>query len=166
MTEEKVTVPKFIASIIQNRKNKNIELFSDEFKVFDSRFYDWIDENNNGEDFCKAWYEGYEVIEEEPKFYLRFRDNWEESSYLNLDIRNNHLSLNNKKESEVIQTKFTKLELSDLGNGAYYKTYVNDSYEYTLNDLKKIGYTYAKDKGNLWEWVNPAFELIEVEKEK
>lgn len=160
---DKVTVPKFIAEFIEDRQKTDSSIIVVAKYDKNDRCVSWLLDNE--EDFFRAWYDGYET-ENEQRYYLKFKNYFEETCYINMDERNGNLAVYSKKGTSFHKTKFTKEELEELGDGAYYKVYVNNAYKYTFNDLKKFGYTKCEEKNNTWEWINPVFELIEVEKEK
>lgn len=69
---QKVKVPEFVAEWIEYVKKKGDSLY-DSFKPWDLYGAEYVDADRwiayNGEEYARAWLEGYEV-EKEPKYYL------------------------------------------------------------------------------------------------
>lgn len=90
---EKVKVPEFVAEWIEYVKKKG-DSFYDSFKPWDLYGAEYVEADrwitNNGEEYARAWIDGYEV-EEEPKYRVLFpcdkRKTGHQFSYLMEDGR-------------------------------------------------------------------------------
>ena len=120
----KVKVKKFVADWIEKCKNNfgfnlksamNINTilhYSDDCH----KMIDWIKVNSNQETFARAWLDGYEV-EEEKRYYVRFK--WIEDSYSYLTlIKHLHAwTLKNITLDKKFRTAHTRKQLEEAGFG-------------------------------------------------
>ena len=120
----KVKVKKFVADWIEKCKNNfgfnlksamNINTilhYSDDCH----KMIDWIKINSNQETFSRAWLDGYEV-EEEKRYYVRFK--WIEDSYSYLTlIKHLHAwTLKNITLDKKFRTAHTRKQLEEAGFG-------------------------------------------------
>ena len=112
-----VKVKQFVADWITHSKNIGRSLFG-AMSIFEENFEikKWMQWAENQEIFARAWLDGYEV-EEEKRYYVRFK--WIEDSYSYLTlIKHLHAwTLKNITLDKKFRTAHTRKELEDAGFG-------------------------------------------------
>ena len=115
---EKVKVPQFVAEKIEYfKKTGDWDLFQAMDSLFGRReTREWLEYKNNQETFARAWLDGYEV-EEEKRYYVRFK--WIESSYSYLTFikRFDSWTLADIKLDEKFRSAHTRKQLEEAGFG-------------------------------------------------
>ena len=114
---EKVKVPQFVADWITHSKNIGRSLFG-AMSIFEENFEikKWMQWAENQETFARAWLDGYEV-EEEKRYYVRFK--WIEDSYSYLTlIKHLHAwTLKDITLDKKFRTAHTRKELEEADFG-------------------------------------------------
>ena len=118
---EKVKVPQYVADEIEYAKRSDWDL-EDTFQDIagndnSSDIYQWYYSNSDNMDiFARAWLDGYEV-EEEKRYYVRFK--WIEDSYSYLTlIKHLHAwTLSDIKLDKKFRIAHTRKELEEAGFG-------------------------------------------------
>ena len=124
---EKVKVPQFVADWIEYCKRTGVDLYN-ALDMGDLYFYNYANQKDdlklkeffetdtNQEIFARAWLDGYE-IEEEKRYYVRFK--WIEDSYSYLTlIKHLHAwTLKNITLDKKFRTAHTRKELEEAGFG-------------------------------------------------
>ena len=83
---EKVKVPQFMADVIEGAREQSPELEDALHYTWGNgtkEFTEWYNKKSNRDLFARAWLDGYEV-EEEKRYYVRFK--WIEDSYSYLTL--------------------------------------------------------------------------------
>lgn len=115
---EAAKVPQCVAEKIEYfKKTSDWDLFQAMDSLFgDKEIREWLEDKNNQELFARAWLDGYEV-EEEKKYYVRFK--WIEDSYSYLTlIKHLHAwSLKNITLDKKFRTAHTRKQLEDAEFG-------------------------------------------------
>ena len=113
-----VKVPQCVAEKIEYfKKTGDWDLFQAMDYLFEKKeIREWLEDKNNQETFARAWLDGYEV-EEEKKYYVRFK--WIEDSYSYLTfIKHLHAwSLKNITLDKKFRTAHTRKQLEEAGFG-------------------------------------------------
>ena len=114
---EKVKVPQFVADWITHSKNIGCSLFG-AMSIFEENFEikKWMQWAENQETFALAWIFGYEV-EEEKRYYVRFKWIEESYSYLTLIKHLHAWTLKNITLDKKFRTAHTRKELEDADFG-------------------------------------------------
>lgn len=114
---EKVKVPQFVADWITHSKNIGRSLFG-AMSIFEENFEikKWMQWAENQETFALAWIFGYEV-EEEKRYYVRFKWIEESYSYLTLIKHLHAWTLKNITLDKKFRTAHTRKELEDADFG-------------------------------------------------
>ena len=120
MEREKVTVPQFVAEVIEGAKEESSEL-EDLFRYIwfneiAEEFIEWYGKKSNRDLFVRAWLDGYEV-EKEKRYYVRFKWIEESYSYLTLIKHLNAWTLSSIKLDKKFRTEHTRKELEDADFG-------------------------------------------------
>ena len=112
-----VKVPQFVADWITHSKNIGRSLFG-AMSIFEENFEikKWMQWAENQETFALAWIFGYEV-EEEKRYYVRFKWIEESYSYLTLIKHLHAWTLKNITLDKKIRTAHTLKELEEAGFG-------------------------------------------------
>lgn len=114
---KKVTVPQFVADYIKYTKEAEWDLLEamDDVAYEDNKdLRKWF--NDNIDLFARAWLDGYEV-EEEKRYYVRFKFIEDSYSYLTLIKHLNAWTLTNIKIDKKFRSEHTKKQLEDAGFG-------------------------------------------------
>ena len=116
---EKVKVPQFVDDVIEGAREHSPEL-EDALHYACSNgsqeFTEWYQKKSNRDLFARAWLDGYEV-EEEKRYYVRFK--WIESSYSYLTlIKHLHAwTLKNITLDKKFRTAHTRKQLEEADFG-------------------------------------------------
>ena len=103
---QKVTIPQFVAEIIEYYKKQNATLYDVlREKNFNKQYNDWLlNELDAYDKVARAWLDGYEV-EKEPKYTVKFKAT---KQYLSNDELGPHFD-------PSFRSNFTKSDLEKLG---------------------------------------------------
>ena len=114
---EKVKVPQFVADWITHSKNIGRSLFG-AMSIFEENFEikKWMQWAENQETFALAWIFGYEV-EEEKRYYVRFKWIEESYSYLTLIKHLHAWTLKNITLDKKFRTAHTRKQLEEADFG-------------------------------------------------
>ncbi|BDM75648.1 hypothetical protein [Lactococcus garvieae] len=98
----------------------------------------------------------------EQKYYVKIKKELQADglTYADAPIM---LTKNRTFDYDFSVDSFTKLELAEIMNGAFYKVKQKPR-NITIDQLISDG--WDKIIGNDWEWINPLIELVPVEEEK
>lgn len=114
-----VKVPQFVDDVIEDAREHSPEL-EDALHYACSNgsqeFTEWYQKKSNRDLFARAWLDGYEV-EEEKRYYVRFK--WIEDSYSYLTlIKHLHAwTLSNIKLDKKFRSEHTRKQLEEAGFG-------------------------------------------------
>lgn len=114
---QKPVVPQFAADYIKYTKEAEWDLLEamDDVAYEDNKdLRKWF--NDNIDLFARAWLDGYEV-EEEKRYYVRFKFIEDSYSYLTLIKHLNAWTLTNIKIDKKFRSEHTKKQLEDAGFG-------------------------------------------------
>lgn len=116
---EKVKVPQCVADVIEGAREESPELEDALHYAWGNgtkEFTEWYNKKSNRDLFARAWLDGYEV-EEEKRYYVRFK--WVESSYSYLTlIKHLHAwTLKNITLDKKFRTAHTRKQLEEAGFG-------------------------------------------------
>lgn len=116
---EKVKVPQCVADVIEGAREESPELEDALHYAWGNgtkEFTEWYNKKSNRDLFARAWLDGYEV-EEEKRYYVRFK--WIESSYSYLTlIKHLHAwTLKNITLDKKFRTAHTRKQLEEAGFG-------------------------------------------------
>ena len=113
-----VKVPQFVADWIDYfKKTGDWDLFQAMDYLFEKKeIREWFEDKNNQEKFCLAWIFGYEV-EEEKRYYVRFKWIEESYSYLTLIKHLHTWTLKNITLDKKFRTAHTRKELEEADFG-------------------------------------------------
>lgn len=97
----------------------------------------------------------------EQKYYVKLKEEFQATGVTFADAR---LFLDKKGafDYEYLAHAFTKSELAEIMNGAFYKVKQKPR-NITIDQLISDG--WDRIIGNDWEWINPLIELVPVEEE-
>lgn len=112
---QKVTIPQFVAEIIEYYKKQNATLY-DAFreKNFNKKYDDWLlNEQGAYDKVARAWLDGYE-IEEEKRYRIKLKSNSEEIDYL-VNTERNGLRFYSTIYTQ--RREHTRKELEEAGFG-------------------------------------------------
>ena len=116
---EKVKVPQFVDDVIEGAREHSPEL-EDALHYACSNgsqeFTEWYQKKSNRDLFARAWLDGYEV-EEEKRYYVRFKWIEEAYSYLTLIKHLSAWTLKNITLDKKFRTAHTRKELEEAGFG-------------------------------------------------
>lgn len=118
--EEKVVIPKFVADWIEECKNDDFHLFGamEGISLNQKKLDYWFREDDNMELFARAWLDGYEVDEEEKRYYVRFKGMESgDFNYLNFIKFQHAWVLSSIKLDKKFRTEHTKKQLEEAGFG-------------------------------------------------
>ena len=115
---EKVTIPQFVAEIIEYYKGQNATLYDAlREKNFNKQYNEWLmNEQDAYNKVARAWLNGYEV-EEEKRYYIRLKGVDENYNYLNFIKHLNGWVLDSIKIDKKFRTEHTRKELEEAGFG-------------------------------------------------
>ena len=116
---EKVKVPQFVDDVIEGAREQSPELEDALHYAWGNgtkEFTEWYNKKSNRDLFARAWLDGYEV-EEEKRYYVRFK--WIEDSYSYLTlIKHLHAwTLKNITLDKKFRTAHTRKQLEEAGFG-------------------------------------------------
>ena len=113
-----VKVPQFVAEKIEYfKKTGDWDLFQAMDSLFGRReTREWLEYKNNQETFVRAWLDGYEV-EEEKRYYVRFKWIEEAYSYLTFIKRFDAWTLADIKLDKKFRSAHTRKQLEEAGFG-------------------------------------------------
>lgn len=116
---QKVKVPQFVADVIEGAREQSPELEDALHYTWGNgtkEFTEWYNKKSNRDLFARAWLDGYEV-EEEKRYYVRFK--WIEDSYSYLTlIKHLHAwTLKDITLDKKFRTAHTRKELEEAGFG-------------------------------------------------
>ena len=114
-----VKVPQCVADVIEGAREQSPELEDALHYAWGNgtkEFTEWYNKKSNRDLFARAWLDGYEV-EEEKRYYVRFK--WIESSYSYLTlIKHLHAwTLKNITLDKKFRTAHTRKQLEEAGFG-------------------------------------------------
>ena len=114
-----VKVPQFVADVIEGAREQSPELEDALHYTWGNgtkEFTEWYNKKSNRDLFARAWLDGYEV-EEEKRYYVRFK--WIEDSYSYLTlIKHLHAwTLKDITLDKKFRTAHTRKELEEAGFG-------------------------------------------------
>lgn len=124
---QKPVVPQFVADWIEYCKCTDVKL-QHALNMEDLYFYNYANQKddlklkeffeteNNQETFARAWLDGY-TVEEEKRYYVRFKFIEDSYSYLTLIKHLNAWTLTNIKLDKKFRSEHTKKQLEDAGFG-------------------------------------------------
>jgi hypothetical protein len=112
---EKITIPQFVAEIIEYYKKQNATLYDAlREKNFNKQYDDWLlNEQGAYDKVTRAWLDGYEV-EKEKRYLVKLRSNNTEIDYL-VNTERNGLRFYSTIYTQ--RRKHTRKELEDAGFG-------------------------------------------------
>lgn len=115
---EKVKVPQVVADWIEYfKKTGDWDLFQAMDYLFGKKeIREWIEYKNNQETFARAWLDGYEV-EEEKRYYVRFKWIEEAYSYLTFIKRFDAWTLADIKLDKKFRSAHTRKQLEEADFG-------------------------------------------------
>ena len=120
---EKVKVPQFVAEHIEHAKEIGRDLQDAmNSSSIHKKVDEWLYTDNNMELFARAWLDGYEEVEEEKRYYIRFKNIDKNYNYLN---HINHLDawcLTEIKTDKKFRTTHTRKQLEDAGFGEVFNS--------------------------------------------
>ena len=113
-----VKVPQCVAEIIEYYKGQNATLYDAlREKNFNKQYNEWLmNEQDAYNKVARAWLDGYEV-EEEKRYYVRFKWIEESYSYLTLIKHLHAWTLSNIKLDKKFRIAHTRKELEEAGFG-------------------------------------------------
>lgn len=117
--EEPVKVPQCVADVIEGAREESPELedaFKYAWEVDTIEFREWFRKLENRNNFARAWLDGYEV-EEEKRYYVRFKQIEDSYSYLTLIKHLHAWTLTNIKLDKKFRSEHTRKELEDADFG-------------------------------------------------
>ena len=116
---EKVKVPQFVDDVIEGAREHSPEL-EDALHYACSNesqeFTEWYQKKSNRDLFARAWLDGYEV-EEEKRYYVRFKWIEEAYSYLTFIKRFDDWTLADIKLDKKFRSAHTRKQLEEAGFG-------------------------------------------------
>lgn len=115
---KRVTIPQFVADWIEGCKNDDFHLFGamEEISSNQKQLDYWFREDDNMELFARAWLDGY-TVEEEKRYYVRFKFIEDSYSYLTLIKHLNAWTLSSIKLDKKFRSEHTSKELKEAGFG-------------------------------------------------
>ena len=115
---EPVKVPQFVAEIIEYYKGQNATLYDAlREKNFNKQYNEWLmNEQDAYNKVARAWLDGYEV-EEEKRYYVRFKWIEEAYSYLTFIKRFDAWTLADIKLDKKFRSAHTRKQLEEAGFG-------------------------------------------------
>lgn len=116
---EKVTIPQFVADVIEEAREKSAELedaFEYVWEVAIGELQQWFRKLENRDNFARAWLDGYE-LEKEKRYLVKVKALETSFSFLNLNKAHNHWLFSSKSECDIFQVYHTRKELEEAGFG-------------------------------------------------
>ena len=115
---EKVTIPQFVAEIIEYYKGQNATLYDAlREKNFNKQYNEWLlNEQDAYNKAARAWLDGYEV-EEEKRYRAKVKGVCGNHETLNCEKHSNEWLFSSSEENRTYKTKFTSKELEGAGFG-------------------------------------------------
>ena len=115
---EPVKVPQFVAEIIEYYNGQNTTLYDAlREKNFNKQYNEWLmNEQDAYNKVARAWLDGYEV-EEEKRYYVRFKWIEEAYSYLTFIKRFDAWTLADIKLDKKFRSAHTRKQLEEAGFG-------------------------------------------------
>ena len=115
---EPVKVPQFVAEIIEYYNGQNATLYDAlREKNFNKQYNEWLmNEQDAYNKVARAWLDGYEV-EEEKRYYVRFKWIEEAYSYLTFIKRFDAWTLADIKLDKKFRSAHTRKQLEEAGFG-------------------------------------------------
>ena len=119
---EKVKVPQFVAEHIEWAKKEDFHLLGAMNREnFDKKLEDWFYTGDNMKLFARAWLDGYEEVEEEKRYRVRFKGLDKDLEYLN--FKHGHVWVfSDNIENEEYRTAHTRKELEEAGFGEVFNS--------------------------------------------
>lgn len=118
-----VEVPKCVAEYIEWTKEEDFHLLGAMNREnFDKKLEDWFYTGDNMELFARAWLDGYEEVEEEKRYYIRFKNIDENYNYLNHIKHLDAWCLSEIKKDKKFRTTHTRKQLEDAGFGEVFNS--------------------------------------------
>lgn len=122
---QKPVVPQFVAGWINKCKTFEhlvglsfaLNPVSWEENRLSDECIDWLISTSNQEVFARAWIDGYEEVEEEKRYYVRFKFIEDSYSYLTLIKHLDAWTLYSITLDKKFRTEHTKKQLEDAGFG-------------------------------------------------
>jgi hypothetical protein len=110
---KKVTIPQFVAEHIEWTKEEDFHLLGAMNREnFGKKLEDWFYTDDNMELFARAWLDGYEEVEEEKRYRVRFKGLDKDLEYLN--FKHGHVWVfSDNIENEEYRTAHTRKELEE-----------------------------------------------------
>lgn len=116
---QKITIPQVAADWIEWTKNQGLDL-QDAMNLIsgeeNEKILRWFYNESNQETFARAWLDDYEV-EQEKRYYVRFKFIEDSYSYLTLIKHLNAWTLSSIKLDKKFRTEHTKKQLEEAGFG-------------------------------------------------
>ena len=117
---QKVTVPQFVADVIQGAREQSAEL-EDAFEyaqdaAFRGELGEWFMKLENRNTFARAWLDGYEV-EEEKRYRVKVKGICENHETLNREKHSNKWLFSDREENSLYDTNHTIKELEEANFG-------------------------------------------------
>ena len=117
---QKVTVPQFVADVIEGAREQSAEL-EDAFEyaqdaAFRGELGEWFMKLENRNTFARAWLDGYEV-EEEKRYRVKVKGICGNHETLNREKHSNKWLFSDWEENSLYDTKFTRKELEEANFG-------------------------------------------------
>lgn len=116
---DKVKVKQFVADVIEGAREQSPELEDALHYTWGNgshEFTEWYQKKSNRDLFARAWLDGYEV-EEEKRYYVRFKWIEEAYSYLTFIKRFDAWTLADIKLDKKFRSAHTRKELEEAGFG-------------------------------------------------
>ena len=115
---EKVTIPQFVAEIIEYYKKQNATLYDAlREKNFNKQYADWLlNEQGAYDKVARAWLDGYEV-EEEKRYLVTIKGIVSNFMVLKHNINEDTWYMSNKINYTDLKAYHTKKELEEAGFG-------------------------------------------------
>ena len=121
---EKVTIPQFVADVIEDAREKSPELEDALHYTWGNgtkKFTEWYNKKSNRDIFARAWLDGYEV-EKEKRYLVRIIGITNYNSYLNHHKEEDKWTIESRVEIDAIRTEHTLKELEDAGFGEVFNS--------------------------------------------
>ena len=117
---QKVTVPQFVAEVIEGAKEESSEL-EDLFRYIwfneiAEEFTEWYGKKSNRDLFVRAWLDGF-TVEKEKRYEVKMKGVEAYSNCLNHDTDADKWYWSNDVSSIVVNTDHTRKELEEAGFG-------------------------------------------------
>ena len=118
--QEKVTIPQFVADLLEFAKLNDWDL-EDVFEDVrnehsDTEISEWFYQKKNMDILARAWLDGYEV-EKEKRYLVRIIGITDYNSYLNYHKEEDKWTIESRVEIDAIRTNHTRKELEEANFG-------------------------------------------------